>query len=211
MLYAGAFRDDPVITYMLCNLTTENKNDYLETYFKRLLAAAGLNGGIFEEADDFSSAQVVVPPGKKVDNPWTIIPAGGLSVLFKLGWKGGQRMLIEYTGLTEAAKKKGLKGQKKFYYLFFIATRVDCQGRGLSSALIKKVQERAAAEGLPVWLESTTPKSHKIYEKLGFETIEKIILGKGVAGSDGKKMKNGEGVPIWAMVWWPPHLKKADT
>jgi len=188
---------------MLCNLTTEQKNDWLETYFTRLLTAAGLNGGVFEEADDYSSAQVIIPPGKKVDNPWTLIPSGAFSVLFKLGVKGCKRMLIEFTGLTETAKKKGLKGKKKFYYLFFIATRDDCQGRGLSSALIRKLQQQAAAEGWPIWLEATTPKSQKIYAKLGFETIEKIILGKGIVGPDGKRTKDGEGVSIWAMVWWP--------
>ena len=192
---------------MLCNLTTEQKNNWLETYFTRLLTAAGLNGGVFEEADDYSSAQVIIPPGKKVDNPWTLIPSGAINVLFKLGVKGCMRMLVEFTGLTETAKKKGLKGQKKFYYIFFIATRGDCQGRGLSSALIRKLQQQAAVEGSPIWLEATTPKSQKIYAKLGFEIIEKIILGKGVVGPDGKKTKDGEGVPIWAMVWWPESKK----
>jgi hypothetical protein len=41
-----------------------------------------------------------------------------------------QRMLSEYTGLTNAAKKKALKGQKKFYYVFFVGTRYDSRGRG---------------------------------------------------------------------------------
>lgn len=39
-------------------------------------------------------------------------------------------MIIEFEGQTKAAKAKGLGRQKRFYYLFFIGTRDDCQGKG---------------------------------------------------------------------------------
>lgn len=62
---------------------------------------------------------------------------------------------------------------------------------------------RAKAAGVPLWLEATTEDSHRLYERCGMKTVEKMILGEGVAASNGTAQKGGEGVPMWAMVWWP--------
>ena len=48
----------------------------------------------------------------------------------------------------------------------------------------------------------------RIYEKLGFEIADEMVLGKGKADNDGNLCKGGEGVKIWGMVWWPEGLKK---
>jgi hypothetical protein len=112
-------------------------------------------------------------------------------------------MLAEYQPLSDAAKVKGLAGQKKYYYVFFIGTREDCWGLGLCSAIMKRYQEIAARDKLPIWLEATTEKSMKIYLKLGWEIVESITLGKGKATAEGLKCKGGEGVMVWAMVWRP--------
>lgn len=162
-----------------------------------------MNGAIFEEAGDWSSCSVIMPPGRHVDNIWTLLPAGLLKVLWKLGLKGCRRMLGEYEPLTGAAKTKGLNGESRYYYCFFLATKESCRGKGLSSALIRRAQDRAQADGVPLWLEATTEYSWKLYGSLGFETVEKILLGKGVAAADGTERKDGEGVPVWGLIWWP--------
>jgi GNAT superfamily N-acetyltransferase len=203
-LYATAFRSDPVITYLLSTLSPRQRHAYLEEYFTRLATAAALNSAIFSEASDYSSISIVLPPGKSVDNPWTLIPAGLFSVLWRLGVKGCWRMFGEYEPATGAVRRKALGVyQGNFYYLFFVATREDKRGRGLSSALIKGLLERAQEEGLPVWLEATTEYSSKVYAKLGFERVETVVLGKGHADADGTALKGGNGVPIYCMVWWP--------
>jgi ribosomal protein S18 acetylase RimI-like enzyme len=115
-----------------------------------------------------------------------------------------QRMLYEFPSLTDPAKKKGLKGQKNYYYVFFVGTDPNAQGQGMCSAIMRECQARAAKEGLPVWLEATTEKSMKIYSNLGWELVEEMVLGKGKAKADGALEKGGEGVKFWAMVWWPP-------
>ena len=77
-------------------------------------------------------------------------------------------MLFEFEPATKAVRKSVL-GSRPFYYLFFIATREDARGKGLSSALIGEVQGRAEGEGVPVWLEATTEFSAGVYGRLGFE------------------------------------------
>ena len=209
-LYKTAFRTDPGVTYVLGALPESARHAYLEEYFTRLATAAALNAAVFSEAEAFSSVTVVIPPGKTVDNPCTLVPAGIFQVLWKLGLSGCWRMLCEFEPATKRVRRRVLAaaGAKEFYYLFFVATREDARGKGLSSALIRKLQERAGAEGLPVWLEATTEHSAGVYAKLGFERCETVLLGKGKVGADGLEKVGGEGVPIHCMIWWPGKNEK---
>ena len=120
-------------------------------------------------------------------------------------------MLFEFPGQSKAAKKKGLQGHKRFHYLFFIGTAADQRGRGLSSALIRRYQDIAEKERLPVWLESTTRHSMRVYENCGFEVVEEMKFGRGTTDEHGEAKKGGDGISIWAMVWWPNGLKPDKT
>ncbi|SEE46413.1 Acetyltransferase (GNAT) family protein [Streptomyces sp. 3213] len=53
-------------------------------------------------------------------------------------------------------------------YLWMIAVRPDRQGEGLGAALIRHVLERCDREGLPAYLEASSERSTKLYERLGY-------------------------------------------
>jgi len=197
------FEDDPCITYVLCSMTREQRLAYLPAYFDVLLTAAAMNNATFEEINDWGSCAVMMPPGSRVDNPFTILQSGFISVLWNIGVGGCSRMFSEIVPKSDAAKKKGLKKGEKYYYLFFIGTQEERKGQGLATAMIQRYQNIAAREGCSIWLESTTPHSMGIYTHLGFETVEAIILGKGKVAPDGTTMQNGDGVGFWAMIWRP--------
>ena len=82
------FKYDPVIKFVLCNLSDEDRIAYLPSWFHVMLKASALNKATFQEANDWSCAAVWMHPGESVDNPWTMIPAGLFSVLWKLGLGG---------------------------------------------------------------------------------------------------------------------------
>lgn len=65
-------------------------------------------------------------------------------------------------------------------------------------------QERAKAENVPIWLEATSINSRNLYISLGFKEVEEIVLGRGKVAADASKQPDGSGVPVFAMVWWPP-------
>jgi hypothetical protein len=129
-----------------------------------------------------------------------------------------QRMLLEFEPLTARARSLALHSHEKYFYVFFVGTRLDCRGRGLASALIRHHQAQATEANMPIWLEATTAKSRDIYARLGFEVVEEIVLGKGKVGSDGLvvkgKGKEGDlaeeavGVSVWGMVWRPEGYKR---
>jgi hypothetical protein len=120
-------------------------------------------------------------------------------------------MLYEFPSHLEPAKKKGLKGQTSFYYVFFMATHPLAESQGHCSAIMRSYQSRAADALLPIWLEATTEKSRDVYLHLGWVVVEEMVLGKGQAGADGEPKMDGEGARMWAMVWWPPSSSDTGT
>jgi hypothetical protein len=92
-LYVPIFAPDPVITYMLSSMPSQAARlAYLPDYFSTLLKAAALNGGSFDVIEDpsgeYEACAVLIPPGKRVDNTWTLLPAGFVGCLWKLGLGG---------------------------------------------------------------------------------------------------------------------------
>ena len=87
-LLSDAFRTDPLITYFLGALSKQKRLAYLPAYFTALLTAAALNGATFEEVHEWASCAVLVPPGHKIDNWMTVLPAGFMGVLWNLGVTG---------------------------------------------------------------------------------------------------------------------------
>ncbi|MDX3852059.1 GNAT family N-acetyltransferase [Streptomyces sp. AK02-01A] len=53
-------------------------------------------------------------------------------------------------------------------YLLMIAVSPEHQGRGLGRALIEPVLERCDREGIPAYLEASSERSSRLYERLGF-------------------------------------------
>ncbi len=85
---ARNFTEDPALRYMLCDLPEDERLAYLPAYMHCLLKASALNDAVFQEANDWSCAAVCMLPGKRVDNLWTVLPAGLLGALWKLGING---------------------------------------------------------------------------------------------------------------------------
>ncbi|MEV8392114.1 MULTISPECIES: GNAT family N-acetyltransferase [unclassified Streptomyces] len=72
-------------------------------------------------------------------------------------------------------------------YLLMIAVAPEHQGRGVGRALIESVLERCDREGLPAYLEASSERSRRLYERLGFS-----FMGSTVDLPDGPHMW-----PMW--------------
>ncbi|CAG8412671.1 unnamed protein product [Penicillium salamii] len=202
-LNGRVFSTDPIISYMLLDLPRKERLSYLPTYWETLIKSALLNDAIITEADGWKAASILLPPGRYVDNAWTLVCAGFLGVLWRIGFPGFKRLWSEFSGMTDNAKRIGLRGQKRYYYIFSIGTELEHRGKGLAKAILRDYQQTAQAANLPIWLEATTPGSRALYLSMGFEEVEEIVLGKGKVAADATVQPSGSGIPLWAMVWWP--------
>lgn len=77
-----------------------------------------------------------------------------------------------------------------FHYLQFLAVHPNHQGKGLGRVLVQHGQQRAAATGQGVYLESTNARNLPFYRSLGFEPIGEFTLQP-----DG---------PSAFRLWWQP-------
>ncbi|KAI8623196.1 hypothetical protein F5Y19DRAFT_493189 [Xylariaceae sp. FL1651] len=201
----AAFRNDPVFNYFMGALSEEERRSFLPAFLTALVKAGTLNSGIILEVSAWGCCSVMLPPGKKPDNPFTLIPAGLPSMIMKLKLKGIKRILIEFTSAVQRAQAKAMtrKELSAYWYLFIIGTDPDRQRQGLAGVLLRYMQARAQSDGRPLWLEASNANARRVYAKHGFEEVEEIVLGKGLVGPDGITKKGGDGVKIWAMVWRP--------
>ncbi|KAK0708233.1 hypothetical protein B0H67DRAFT_495469 [Lasiosphaeris hirsuta] len=81
-----------------------------------------------------------------------------------------REFLDGYVALAEEAKARSF-GDKACYRLSFVCTDPANQGQGAGRLLTRRVLEMAAADGLPVYLESTEV-AVPMYEKFGFKAID---------------------------------------
>jgi len=67
--------------------------------------------------------------------------------------------------------------EEPHWYLSMIGVDPSRQGQGLGAALLKEGLKRCDAEGLPAYLESSSPKNVPLYERHGFEVTGLIKPG----------------------------------
>jgi ribosomal protein S18 acetylase RimI-like enzyme len=72
------------------------------------------------------------------------------------------------------------------WYLAQIAVTPGRQGRGHGSALLRSGLERCDRDGLPAYLESSSPRNRALYERHGFDVIDEVRVA--------------DSPPIWPML-----------
>ncbi|MDO0936220.1 GNAT family N-acetyltransferase [Streptomyces sp. DG2A-72] len=60
-------------------------------------------------------------------------------------------------------------------YLWMIGVAPGHQGKGLGTALIAATLDRCDREGLPAYLEASSARSRRLYERLGFEFTGRVL------------------------------------
>lgn len=78
------------------------------------------------------------------------------------------------------------------WYLAYLGTRPEAQGRGIGSALLAPVLQRADEEGLPAYLESSKEANLAFYGRQRFEV-------------SGDPLRVGDGPPLFPM-WREPKV-----
>lgn len=64
------------------------------------------------------------------------------------------------------------------WYLEYLGTVRQQQGKGVAGAVLAPVLERADAEGIPVWTWSSNERNLSFYHRHGFEVLDKLPFAK---------------------------------
>lgn len=166
---ARAFRDDPVLRWLFpLGSSREARN---AAFFALELRHVHLRHNEVWTAGDGAAAALWDPPGTwKV--PLTTLARVGPALVRLLG----RRTPIGLYGLTRVEARHPAVAH---WYLAFLGTDPDHQGRGLASAALAPVLARCDAEGTPAYLETATPENVPFYESHGFAVTGEVTLPRG--------------------------------
>lgn len=176
-----AFDDDPVLNFIA-------KPDARRSERIRMMMDLGLRKMTFPfgetyVADGFEGAALWNPPDGR---PHGLL--NDLSMMPAMLRVAGVSQLPRVVGALQMMDKKHPK--QPHYYLLAIGVEPSLQGRGIGGQLMAPVLERADREQMPAYLESSKEKNLPLYQRNGFEVVERLDLPSG-------------GPPVWLM-WREP-------
>lgn len=172
---ALAFSADPI-----CRWAYPDPDRYYRYFppFIRAFAGAAFEVGTAYVTDDYSGAALWLPPGVHGDEEALLaiidesIPAELQGPLFEM---------VEQQAESHP--------DRPHWYLPMIGVDPVHQGKGVGSRLLERALAICDAEGLPAYLESTSPGSRKLYERHGFEVVREIQVA--------------DSPPMWPMIREP--------
>lgn len=172
---SASFADDPVMSW--CFPDAGPRPRLLEQGFSVLLAATLPHGGVHTVTDEASCA-IWVPPAAQLDER--------LAEELVASAEDYAERMATLMGLMDDHHPQAPEHQ----YLFVLGTRPGWQSRGLGSALLRPVLADCDRDGVPAYLEATSERNRRLYERHGFRVREVITLP--------------DGPPLWCM-WRTPH------
>lgn len=151
------------------------------TYWPRIAEAYGgpaFDHGTAHVLEDFAAVALWLPPGVESDD----------AALGRLVAEScGDQILRDLDAVFEQMARLHPAGE--LWFLPLIGVDPVAQGRGLGSALLRHGLAACDRDGLPAYLEATSPRNRALYERHGFRVVDVI--------------QAGSSPPMWAMLRQP--------
>jgi ribosomal protein S18 acetylase RimI-like enzyme len=171
-----AFADDPLILWLIRDDARRPEG------YRRLFAEIlrfGLRSGEVLTTNGSQGAAVWFAPGRyqmSLASLFALVPEvlrafGPLSTLPKL-------MAVNQVGKRNP--------RQLHWYLFCFGVDPASQGQGVGGALLRNALEKIDAERAPAYLETALEKNVGLYQRFGFQTVDKLQVPRG-------------GPPVWLM------------
>lgn len=163
---ARAFFDDPVSTFAWPDAGKRVARS--ERAFGTQLRVLGDRREVHVDAS-FSSVAVFARPDE-----WVVPIATTLRML-----PGYLRSAVRLRALVAYTKTDRLHPDEPHWYLEYLGTDPQRQGRGLGAQVLASLLARADADGLSVWAWSSNRRNLAFYHRHGFLVLDELPLGKG--------------------------------
>ena len=142
---AEAFKLDDVVRYAIdtpdrVHLSEEEKYDLHRTAMEYVVYAHMLQGLVLGVGENYDCVALWLPPGKNIDDWWTILRSGLWRMSYKLSKEGKIRFFEEFLPLLSNTKLDVLgERDNKSWYLNYIGTKPSARGKGYARKLIEYV------------------------------------------------------------------------
>ncbi len=176
---ARAFISDPMVVWPM--VTDDDLAARVERLFELVDTLYAAEGWIYRAADGLGAMSLIPPDGNARQ---TAIDGQVARAMAALTPDGGKR----YERFWEWIDRRHPPG--RLWLLDQLAVEPGAQGRGIGSALLRFALDRAAADGLPLLLETGAARNVAFYESFRFR-----VLVEGDAP--------GGGPHVWFLRWDP--------
>ncbi|MDP1849272.1 MAG: GNAT family N-acetyltransferase [Solirubrobacteraceae bacterium] len=178
---AQAFLDDPVSAYFFPD-PSDRLHRLERMYGSLVLPRLALPHDETYTTETVIAAALWTPPGA-----WQLRPLDSVRLLPVMAavWRRGLARAIKAMAFMD----RHHPGEPHLY-LPFLGVLPEWQGRGIGTALMRPMLARCDREGLPAYLEATTPRNVALYRRNGFAVVDEIRLPD-------------DGPPLWRM-WRAP-------
>lgn len=157
-----AFADDPVFVYLMGGTFDARR----ATLAFEMLGRNMLTHGLVLTNADRSSAAYWARPGS-----WRM-PMSSIVKTIPLSLRAYRWQIIRALGVLGRMEK--LHPSEPHYYLEVVGTDPAHQGQGHGAALLNEVLEKADAEGVGAYLESSKDSNVPYYRRFGFDVVGEI-------------------------------------
>jgi GNAT superfamily N-acetyltransferase len=179
---AAAFFNYPMMVHYFPD--PKKRERRLPWYLKNVLNSAMRYGEVFVTSD-LAGVLFILPPGHTRLTTKEYIRCGFLMTPLVMGHR-------QYKVSNECERFVGdtherLMGGRGHYYLWGLVTDPGEQRKGVGSALMKVIIDKADTENVPVYLETHDKANVTYYERFGFKLIHTDVIP-------------GHGLDIWCML-----------
>ena len=166
-----AFRDYPLLQYYFPNDSIRERISY---YFLSLAVYSGIRyGEVYATSINLEGIAIWIPSKNYPLTLWKILRSVPISKMFGFGRYGGSKMLHfnEYIDSVHLVQTPF-----NHWFLQVIGISPRFQGKGFASKLLRPMLTKIDSEHLPCYLETLSEKNVSIYERFGFDIIDKSIV-----------------------------------
>ena len=145
---AEAFREDHVVRYAIdtpdrSHWTEEERFNLHRQAFEYITYAHCLNGLVTTVGENYGCVALWMPPGKNMDDWFTIFRSGMWRLKFQLSSEGKKRFFEEFLPLLHKTKEEVMGDRDDdSWYLVYIGTRPASREKGYARKLIEHITKK---------------------------------------------------------------------
>ena len=178
---AEAFRLDNVVRYAIdtpdrLHLSEEERYELHTASMEYVVYAHILQGLVLTAGENYDCVALWLPPGKNIDDWWTVLRSGLWRMNYRLSKEGKIRFFEEFLPLLSRTKTEGLGDRdEKSWYLNYIGTKPSARGKGYARKLIDYVGNLARLHPLSNDWETAIANNTLRPMLKGFHVISKAL------------------------------------
>ena len=171
ILLGRALFDDPVSIHVIPD--SNERKEKLNHVFQMTACLGVFYGEAYATSENLEGIAVWIPFTNFKEKKLRMLRCATKAKLNKLGREAGKR----FKPIEVINKNTHIKfALYEHWYLQSLGVDPEFQGRGYGSSLLISQLQKIDEQGLPVYLETSTEKNVRFYQKFGFEVVEEIII-----------------------------------